>query len=145
MMDGQKERLMKILSEGGEIRSLLNSLAIGASSDSVEKIANYLLREGVIVPPANIGDRLWWVCEGGCDFVDICGVCDEGSDEKKTRVHEHTYGIRNIYWNGRKFGTLLDGDCEPTEFGTQRAFLDYDEAMKWAKEHRDGGDEDGEF
>lgn len=139
-MDGQKKRLMEMLSEGGKIRSLLNSLAIGASNDSVEKFADYLLREGVIVPPANIGDRLWWACDVDCD---PCGGCDEGNEEKKTRVHEHTYGIRNIYWNGRKFGTVIDGD--PVEFGTQYAFLDYNEALKWAKEHRDGGDEDGEF
>lgn len=140
MKDGQKKRLMKILSEGGEIRSLLNSLAIGASNDSVEKFADYLLREGVLIPPANIGDRLWWVCGGDCDQ---CGSCDEDSEERRTRVHEESYGIRNIYWNGRKFGTVIEGN--PLEFDTQDAFLDYEDALKWAKEHRDGGDEDGEF
>lgn len=139
----RKKRLMKMLSEGGEIRSLLNSLAIGASSDSVERFADYLLREGVIVPPANIGDRLWWVCDG-CDPADSCGCSDEKM-RTCAHIHEHPYGIRNIYWNGREFGTLIDGDYDPTEFGTQYAFHNYEDALKWTKEHSNGGDEDGEF
>lgn len=120
MMDEQKTRLIRLLMEIGAMRGL----TFGAKLDTLAGMADYLLGAGVLVPPAKVGDPLWWVCDG------CCGDCDG-----EPGVHEDAYGIRNIYWNGRKWGTLMEGD--PVEFGTQFAFLSRDEAEKWIEEHRE--------
>lgn len=118
MMDEQKVRLIRLLMD----IVTKQGLTFDAKLDTLAGMADYLLGAGVLVPPAKVGDPLWWVCNG------CCGDCDG-----EPGVHEDVYGIRSIYYNGRKFGELMDG--VPVEFGTQYAFLSREDAEKWAEEH----------
>ncbi len=38
--------------------------------DSIESIADYLLAEGVIVPPCKLGDRVYSITECSCEDID---------------------------------------------------------------------------
>lgn len=58
----QKERLIKLISDmqiGGVKLDTHNSCLDYFSN---EKLANHLLHNGVIVPPCNVGDKIYFVC-----------------------------------------------------------------------------------
>lgn len=73
-----------------------------------EELADYLLDNGVIVPPCKAGDDIWWVDEenGNID-------CEKG-------------GIKGVVYNGKTFEVLTEAGVEP--IGTQYCNLSREEA-----------------
>jgi hypothetical protein len=73
MREAEKKRLVKLIEEAGE----------GYELRSVVDIADYLLENGVIVPPCQVGDKLYAISgnrieECICDEISICAEfqCD---------------------------------------------------------------------
>lgn len=77
-------------------------------------VADYLLENGVIVPPCKVGDDLWYI--------------DENNE-----VNVQKNGIRKIVYCGDgKFG-VLDKDGYYDDIGTKYAYLSREEAEKALK------------
>lgn len=73
-----------------------------------EELADYLLDNGVIVPPCKVGDDIWWVDEEKNDIA-----CEKG-------------GIKGVVYNGKTFEVLTEAGVEP--IGTQYCNLSREEA-----------------
>lgn len=73
-----------------------------------ERIADYLLANGVLVPPCKVGDDIWWVDEEKNDIA-----CEKG-------------GIKAVVYNGKTFEVLTEAGVEP--IGTKYCNLSREEA-----------------
>ena len=74
-----------------------------------EELADYLLDNGVIVPPCKVGDDIWWFDEEKGDIA-----CEKG-------------GIKGVVYNGKTFEVLTEAGVEP--IGTKFCNLSREEAM----------------
>ena len=84
-------------------------------------VADYLLENGVIVPPCKVGDDIWWVDEEKNDIA-----CEKG-------------GIKAVVYNGKTFEVLTEAGVEP--IGTKYCNLSREEAEAALKGVKDGKDD----
>ena len=75
---------------------------------SCDEYADYLLANGVIVPPCKVGDDIWWVDEEKDDIA-----CEKG-------------GIKAVVYNGKTFEVLTEAGVE--QIGTKYCNLSREEA-----------------
>ena len=83
----ERERLIELLRE----RQAYGRTGFSSFPISNEEIADYLLANGVIVPPCKVGDKIYivaeitkkiiectvigaWICEGNCTIITDCGT-----------------------------------------------------------------------
>lgn len=85
---------------------------------SYDEYADYLLANGVIVPPCKVGDDIWWVDEEKDDIA-----CEKG-------------GIKAVVYNGKTFEVLTEAGVEP--IGTKFCNLSREEAEAALKGVKDG-------
>lgn len=57
----ERERLIRLLSDCGV---LCNDCGDYGNSYCIEAIADYLIKNGVIVPPCKVGDTVWVIWQG---------------------------------------------------------------------------------
>ena len=80
-------------------------------------IAEYLIANGVILPPCKVGDDIYWIeretNKVRCEKNSIMAVCYYGSNE---------------------FKIITDEDSLPEDIGTDYSFLSKEEAEKALKE-----------
>jgi hypothetical protein len=87
----ERERLIKLLRESSHE---LTSRCVGDCGDCADKIADYLLENGVIVLPVKIGDEINDQTVCGIEYTEALGrkgtvcqkkkiyICDKGDTEK---------------------------------------------------------------
>jgi hypothetical protein len=107
-----RERLIEILKVPIHPR-------IGA--DPAEVVADYLLANGVIVPPCKVGDDIYWIDsdtnEIKCAKKDIKAVC---------------------YYGNNDFKIITQDESSPEDIGTQWCYLTKEEAENALKEREAG-------
>ena len=103
---------------------------VGICDNDIERIADYLLDNGVIVPPVKVGDKFYrietWCTEGGFleepirPYSSTCEHCCEECDGKK-KVEEYTFNsIIQILELERYFGKSVYLTREEAEKALER-------------------------
>ena len=104
---------------------LIQNSVNGCARHWAEIIADYLLSNGVIVPPCKVGDKIYML-------VTRHTVCFEYPNGKMQRVeNQHTF-IKQTYLTKLNFFKVLD------DFG-KTVFLTKEEAEEKLKELKDDG------
>ena len=80
------------------------------------QFADYLIANGVVVLPCNIGDDLYWI------------------DDENNRVRNHKNGVAEIIYCSNGVWKIKDTDGNVDKAGTQYAYLSREEAEKALKE-----------
>lgn len=120
-----RERLIELLKKADENSA---NKCITDYEEVVADNADYLLANGVLVPPCKVGDPLWWYSED--DDESDFGYYPAG-------VYEDPDAVGILAWNGYEWGVLQYGDVLP--IGTKYAFLTREDAERafeeWRKEN----------
>jgi hypothetical protein len=97
----------------------------GYGMELVEKQADHLLSNGVIVPPCNVGDKIYFVVEHDCKYF-----LDEG---EVGSIYKDEGGI----WVSARCGSGLHYRHKEIDFG-KTVFLTKEEAEQALKEREQG-------
>ena len=100
-----RDRLIDILRKG---------ITIKVGEDPIETVADYLLANGVIVPPCKVGDDIWWV------------------NSESNTVECQKNGIKAVCWDGEKW-YIVDTDKNVDPIGNQWTCLTKEDAEKFLK------------
>lgn len=108
-----RKRLIELIREA-------KKTAKGANCDLEREMlfADYLLNNGVIVPPCKAGDDIWWINENNGEIECVKG------------------GIKAVVYNGETFEVLTEAGVEP--IGTRLCMLSREEAEAALKGADDG-------
>ena len=102
------------------IRLLQNAPSDFEGNRNIETLADYLLANGVIIPPCKVGDDIYYINEYGkvgCCEKDIKGI---------------------IYLGGSDF-EIMDTDRNIDKIGTRYCFLSREEAEKALERMKENG------
>ena len=78
-----------------------------------EDVADYLIAEGVIVPPCKVGDDIYWI-----------------DPETNEIIHEKADIKAICYYGGGKFKLVCGSETIPEEIGTELCMLTREESEK---------------
>lgn len=105
-MKKQKDRLVELLEESSKrVGEYIDSRHIIPSAEEVHSLrADYILANGVIVPPCKVGDKVFYVhevCDENCDeYLDISvGECEGISMQKEGLWIYCRYEDGLTYWH----------------------------------------------
>ena len=83
-----------------QIRQSENKIIVNCERCRNEQIADYLLENGVIVPPCKVGEYVYNLMECSCENIDgvytVCEFYDEGMCACKT-ICPHLYRIEKCF------------------------------------------------
>lgn len=107
-------------------RERLIELLMDVPADGVGLIADFLLANGVIVPPCKVGDDVYWIDETyGFDKATVS--CAKGD-------------IKGIaYYGNEEFRVIVKGESEPEKLHTEWCMLTKAEAEERLSAMRKGG------
>ena len=63
-MQNDRKRLIELIVNAPKMPILINGIASGKVYQTAEHIADYLLANGVIVPPCKVGDMIYYILDG---------------------------------------------------------------------------------
>ena len=93
-----RDRLIELLLK--KYDHFCDQCGVNKDSHYTDNLADYLLANGVIVPPCKVGDKVYHIRESTCENVDglytICEFYDEGMCACKTRC-PHIHRIVECY------------------------------------------------
>lgn len=116
----ERERLIQLLQSSHCVELWNHNTDDFIEPNPIEKLADHLLANGVIVPPCEVGDTVYFPAETDCEcepYVDVGTVFAIGIDER------HTLWISVRYESGLKYYHTSD------DFG-KTVFLTREEAEK---------------
>lgn len=112
-----RDRLIELIINAPKLDCIKGGRANGKTYQTVQNIADYLLANGVIVPPCNVGDMVYYVSFGNV----YKGKCHAITLKPTLQIH------------------LYDFDGDNASYPASKVFLTKEEAEKALKEREGNG------
>ena len=109
------------MTERERLIELIQKSVNGCARNWAETIADYLLSNGVIVPPCKFNDDLWWI-----------------DDDNTVRCQERA--IKTICCHENGTFSIIDTDGNEDKIGTRYAYITKEEAEKALEDMKGGAD-----
>ena len=91
-------------------------------NSNIEALADYIITNGVIVPPCKVGDDIWW-------------VYGDGKEDNEVRCQEN--GVKAVCYFGKgDFKIISQDEMVPEDIGTRWCMFTKAEAEQKLKEMR---------
>lgn len=109
----QKERLISLIVAAPPIELPFGSRAQGKTIKTAQTIADYLLANGVFVPPCKIGENGHWVTSSGVIPVTFDRIFMNADSKWMVRARYHCSTI--VYFVLEDFGKIVFLSCDEAE------------------------------
>lgn len=111
-----RDRLIELLNK--KYDHFCDQCGINKDSHYVDSLADYLIENGVIVPPCKVGDAVYWI-------------------DHEEKIQKQLNAIKGVVYFGDDNWKIIDRDDYMDELGTRYSYLTREEAEKALK----GGDD----